>query len=52
MTLTVGDGSGYRGSHNNPVGVSLSNSGDKVKQVQVDVCDVDDFFSVLDCTVT
>lgn len=52
VTLTVGDGSGYRGSHNNPVSVSLSNPSDTVKRVQVDVCDVDDFLSVLDCTVT
>lgn len=52
VTLTVGDGSGYRGSYNNPVAVSLSNPGDRVKRVQMDLCDVDDFLSVLDCTVT
>ncbi len=52
VTLTVGDGSGYRGSHNNPVGVSLNNSGDKVKQVLLDVCDTDDYLDVLRCDTT
>ncbi|MDX1779547.1 MAG: hypothetical protein R3339_11755, partial [Thermodesulfobacteriota bacterium] len=52
VTLTVGNGSGYRGSDNNPVGVSLSNPSDKVKQVLVDVCDTDDYLSVLKCDTT
>ena len=52
VTLTVGDGSGYRGSHNNPVTVILSNSPDRVKRVQVDVCDADDYLDVLRCDTT
>lgn len=52
VTLTVGTGSGYRGSHNNPVSVSLSNPSDPVRKVQVDVCDVDDYLDVLKCEPT
>ena len=52
VTLTVGNGSGYRGSDNNPVGVSLSNPSDKVKQVLVDVCDTGDYLSPLRCDTT
>lgn len=45
VTLTIGDGSGFLGSTGNPVEVSLDNPNDKVKGVQMDVCDVDDYLT-------
>jgi hypothetical protein len=52
ITLTVGDGSGSPGSSENPVIVSLDNSGDKVKGLQVDVCDVDGYLLCTACGTT
>lgn len=46
VTLTVGDGSGYKGSHYNPVTVSLDNPDDTVKLIQLDVCDADNYLSL------
>ena len=55
VTLSVEDVSGYRGSHNNGVGVSLTNSV-KVSRVQVDVCEIPlpppDLLTVLSCDTT
>ena len=48
VTLTVGDASGSPGSSENPVAVSLENQDDRVRGLQVDVCDVDDY---LTCTM-
>jgi len=42
LTLTVGDGAGYRGSHNNRVDVTLDNPVDKVRAIQMDICDADE----------
>ena len=52
VTLTVEDGSGFIGSHGlSSVDVSLSNPGDIVKAVQVDICDVDNYLSCTGCEV-
>lgn len=45
VTLTVGDGSGFPGSTDNPVAVSLANPDDIVKAVQMDICDVGNFLT-------
>jgi len=47
LFLTLGEGSGLPGSSNNPVEISLTNPGDPVRAISVDVCDVDNY---LDCT--
>ncbi|MBW1853621.1 MAG: hypothetical protein JRJ00_02910 [Deltaproteobacteria bacterium] len=49
VTLIVRDGSGPPGSLENPVAVSLDNPNDKVKGIQVDVCDVDDYLTCTGC---
>jgi hypothetical protein len=51
VTLTVGDGLGLPGSSENIV-VSLDNLHDKVKGVQVDVCDAGDYLSCTECETT
>ena len=38
LVLTVGDDAGYRGSHNNHVDVTLDNTVDEVKAIQMDIC--------------
>ncbi len=45
VTITAGNGSGYLGSQNNPVQVSLDNPDDKVRNVAIDICDVDDYIN-------
>lgn len=52
VTLAIGDGSGFPGSNENPVVVSLDNPNDKVKGVQVDVCDADDYLLSTGCETT
>ena len=52
VTLTVDDGSGAVGSSDNPVDVILNNPSEKVKAVELDVCDVDDYLSIADCETT
>jgi hypothetical protein len=52
VTLTMGTGSGYRGSYNNPVSVNLSNPLDKVRKIQMDVCDVDGHLTEFKCDTT
>jgi len=49
VTLTIGDGSGPPGSTDNPVDVSLANPDDKVKGVQVDICDEGDYLNCAGC---
>jgi len=48
VKLTVEDGSGYPGESGQVV-VSLDNPNDKVKGVQVDVCDGDDYLTCTGC---
>jgi len=52
VTLTVGHGSGLPGSTGDLAEVSLNNPNDKVKGVQVDVCDVDNFLTAASCEIT
>ena len=53
VTLTIGDGSGQPGSAGNPVKVSLANPDDKVKGIQLDICeDEDDYLSCTACETT
>lgn len=46
ITLTLGNGSGAPGSLNNEVVVGLDNSNNKVKAVQIEICDGDDYLDV------
>ena len=50
--LTIGDGSGLPGSSNNVIGVSLNNPSEKIKAVNFEICDVDDYLSCTSCQVT
>lgn len=52
VTLTVEDGTGPPGSTDNQVAVSLANPDDKVKGVQLDVCDVGNYLSCSQCETT
>lgn len=52
VTLTIGDGSGLPGTNENVVEVRLDNLNYRVKGLQVDVCDVDDFLSCTACETT
>ena len=52
VVLTVGEGLGVPGSSNNPVGVSLTNLGDKVKSIWMEVCDVDNHLTCTGCVPT
>ena len=49
LMLTVGDGAGYRGSWHNRVGVALDNPVDKVKAIQMDICNPDDLLIFTAC---
>ena len=52
VTLMVGDGKGVPGSSGNPVEVTLDNQNYRVKGIQVDVCDVDNYLVCTACVVT
>ena len=52
VTLSVGDGLGLPGSSNSQVVVSLENQADKVKGLQIDICDVDNYLSLTGCETT
>ena len=52
VTLTVGTGSGAVGSSGNSIDVTLNNPSEKVKAIQLDVCDVDDYLTLSSCETT
>lgn len=52
VTLTVENSSGYRGSHNNLVEISLDNPNDTIRGVQMDICDVDNYLTYAGCEIT
>lgn len=52
VTLTVADGSGAVGSSDNPINVILNNPSEKVKAIELDICDVDDYLTIADCETT
>ena len=49
VIITVGEGMGTLGSNNNTAEVSLENPNDKVRGIQMDVCDVDNYLSCTAC---
>ncbi len=52
VTLTVLNGSGAPGSMDNPVVLSLDNPNDRVKGIEVAICDTDDYLSCTGCVTT
>jgi hypothetical protein len=52
VTLTVGNGSGAAGSSENSIDVILDNPSEKVRAVELEVCDVDDYLSSSECNTT
>ncbi len=51
VTLTIGNTEGYRGSHQNLIDVSLDNSNQRIRGIQVAICDEDNFLSCTGCAV-
>ena len=52
VTLTIGDSTSYRGSHDNLIEVSLDNPDVRVKGIQIEICDVDNYVSCAGCGIT
>jgi hypothetical protein len=52
VTLTVGNGSGAAGSSENSIDVTLNNPSEKVRAVELEVCDVDDYLASSGCNTT
>ena len=52
VTITVGEFTGYRGSHHNSVEVTLDNLDNKVRGIQVEICDVDNYLTCTGCETT
>jgi hypothetical protein len=52
VTIAVGNGVGLPGSTGNQVEISLDNQNDKVKGLQLDVCDGDNFLTLDSCEIT
>ena len=45
VRLVIGKSGGYRGSHQNLIDVSLDNPGQKLRGIQLEICDADNFLS-------
>ena len=52
VIITVVNGSGAVGSSGNVIDVTLSNPSEKVRAVQLDICDVDDYLTSSICETT
>ena len=52
VTLTIGDCTSYRGSRGNPIEVSLDNPDVRVRGIQIEICDVDNYVSCAGCEIT
>ncbi len=52
VKATIGSSAGYRGSRLNQVEVSLKNQDDNLKNIKMDICDVDDFLTCTECETT
>lgn len=52
VTLTVGDSSGAPGSSDVSLEVGLDNPSDRVRSIQMDVCDYEDYLSCTGCEPT
>ena len=50
--IIIGEGSGIAGSMDIPVEVSLENPADRIKGIQLDICDVDDYLIYTGCEIT
>jgi len=51
-TLIIGNSTGYRGSHENLLEVSLDNPDMRVRGIQIEICDVDDYLTCTGCEIT
>jgi hypothetical protein len=51
VTLSIGNTEGYRGSHQNLIDVSLDNPDQRIRGIQVEICDEDNFLSCAGCAV-
>ena len=51
LSLTIGNTDGYRGSHQNLIDVSLDNPDQRIRGIQVEICDEDNFLSCTGCAV-
>ena len=52
VTLTIGDSTSYRGSHGNLLEVSLDNPDVRVRGIQIEICDDDNYVSCTGCQTT
>ena len=52
VTLTIRNGYGLPGEIDRLVSVSLENLNDKVRAVQMDVCDADNYLACIGCTLS
>lgn len=52
MRLVISDASAYRGSHGNRLEVSLDNPEVRVRGVQLEICDADNYLSCSGCDTT
>ena len=51
VTLTIGSTEGFRGSHQNLIDVSLDNPDQRIRGIQLEICDMDNFLSCTGCAV-
>lgn len=52
VTLTIEDSTGYRGSHGNLLKVSLDNPDVRVRGIQIEICDDDNYVFCTGCQIT
>ncbi len=52
MRIIISDTTTYRGSHGNRVEVSLENPEVRLRGIQLEMCDVDNYLSCTGCEVT
>lgn len=52
VTLTVENGLGYPGAHENRVDVSLHNPDDNIRAMQMDICDTENYLACTGCEPT
>lgn len=52
IRLVIGGSTAYRGSHGNRLEVSLENPEVRVRGIQLEICDADNYLSCTDCEIT
>ena len=52
VTLTIGNGSGFIGSTGNVIDVSLNNPSERVKAINLNICDEEDYLTCTGCETT